>query len=83
MARADDDRLVVAGHVRKPITLFWLDAILRIFYVKGPVYEVLGNIFTRDIALGSMSFSLAKILLFVFFALDTIFLTVSFLLLKY
>jgi len=54
-------RIVIIG-----VTAFWLDAILRIFYVKGFVYEVLGNIFTRDIAVGSMSFSLAKILLFVF-----------------
>jgi small-conductance mechanosensitive channel len=54
-------RIVIIG-----VTLFWLDAILRIFYVKDAVYEVLGNIFTRDIALGSMTFSLAKILLFVF-----------------
>ena len=54
-------RIVIIG-----VTLFWIDAVLRIFYVKGIVYEVLGDIFTRDVAVGSMSFSLAKILLFIF-----------------
>jgi small-conductance mechanosensitive channel len=53
-------RIVIIG-----ITLFWLDAILRIFYMKNAVYEIVHAIFTRDISLGSMSFSLGKIVLFV------------------
>jgi len=57
---------IIARIVIIAVTLFWLDAILRIFYVKDAVYEVLGNIFTRDVYVGSMTFSLAKILLFVF-----------------
>lgn len=53
-------RIVIIG-----ITLFWLDAILRIFYMKNAVYEIVHAIFTRDISLGSMTFSLGKIVLFV------------------
>jgi small-conductance mechanosensitive channel len=57
---------VVSRIVIVLVTLFWLDAILRIFYIKDAVYKALGKIFTQDFAVGSMSFSLAKILLFVF-----------------
>lgn len=54
-------RIVILG-----MTLFWLDATLRIFYVKNAVYEFLRSTFTRDLSVGSMSFSLADIFLFVF-----------------
>ncbi len=52
-------RMVVIG-----VTLFWLDAILRIFYLKNAVYAFGREVFTRELSLGSMSFSLGKILLF-------------------
>lgn len=54
-------RAVITG-----VLLFWLDTVLRIFYLKDAVYTVLRNLFTRDLSLGSMSFSLGKIVLFIF-----------------
>ena len=51
---------IVAG------TLFWLDALLRIFYLKQAVYAAISRIFTRELSLGSMSFTLGKIVLFIF-----------------
>jgi small-conductance mechanosensitive channel len=54
-------RVVIIG-----VVLFWLDALLRIFYLKEPVYQFLSGVFTKDLTLGSMSFSLQKIALFVF-----------------
>jgi small-conductance mechanosensitive channel len=54
-------RVVIAG-----IILFWLVSILRIFYLKDAVYGFVERLFTRDLSLGSMSFSLGKIVLFLF-----------------
>ena len=54
-------RIVIVG-----VTLFWVDAILRIFYLKNVVYEFVGSIFFKEISIGSMTFSLSKIVLFVF-----------------
>jgi small-conductance mechanosensitive channel len=54
-------RIIIVG-----VTLFWVDAILRIFYLKNVVYEFLGSIFFRELSIGSMTFSLSKIVLFVF-----------------
>lgn len=48
------------------ITLFWFDAILRIFYIRVFVYDMIQKFFTREISVGSMKFSLFKVLLFVF-----------------
>ncbi len=56
---------VVARIVIVAVTLFWVDAILRIFYLRNAVYEVLGSIFFRELSVGSMTFSLSKIALFV------------------
>lgn len=53
-------RIVIIG-----LTLFWLDAILRIFYMKNAVYQAIRTLFTHDLKIGSMSFSLSDILLFV------------------
>ena len=47
------------------MTLFWIDAMLRIFYVRNTVYAYVRGIFTSDITLGSMSFSLGDIVLFI------------------
>lgn len=47
-------------------TLFWLDALLRIFYLKEGVYAAIRDLFTRELSLGSMSFTLGKIVLFIF-----------------
>lgn len=57
---------IMARTVFIGVTLFWLDAILRIFYLKAGAHQFLGNLFTHDLTLGSMSFSLGKIVLFFF-----------------
>ena len=57
---------LVARIITMGITLFWIDAILRIFYLRNPVYEVIRGIFTRELSVGSLSFSLGKIVLFFF-----------------
>ncbi|MDX1333593.1 MAG: mechanosensitive ion channel, partial [Robiginitalea sp.] len=59
-------KTVVSRVVVIAVTLFWLDALLRIFYVKGFVYDLVGKIFTYTFSVGSMSFSLGNILLFIF-----------------
>ncbi|MBL7471253.1 mechanosensitive ion channel family protein [Robertkochia sediminum] len=48
------------------LTIFWIDAILRIFYVQSLVYDAISNFLTKEYAIGSMKFSLFKLLLFVF-----------------
>ena len=53
-------RLVILG-----VVIFWVDSILRIFYVRNTVYDFISRIFTENITLGSMSFSFGKIALFV------------------
>ena len=56
----------VARIVILAMTLFWLDATLRIFYMKNDAYKLIRTIFTRELNVGTMSFSLADIFLFVF-----------------
>lgn len=57
------------------MTLFWLDATLRIFYIKNTVYDYIKSVFTRDLSVGSMSFSLGDIFLFVFIIWLSVFLS--------
>ncbi|WP_088339930.1 mechanosensitive ion channel family protein [Robiginitalea sediminis] len=54
-------RIAIVG-----VTVFWLDAILRIFYIKNVVYDAIGSLFTRELGVGSMSFTLGKVVLFIF-----------------
>ncbi|WP_224484923.1 mechanosensitive ion channel family protein [Robertkochia aurantiaca] len=47
------------------VLFIWIDSVLRIFYLRNPVYNAIKSVMTREIGVGSMTLRLLDVLMFI------------------